>query len=109
MGQFPDETTLSMGLWKCKDKKCKSKVITYMDGQCVLKNSLGEHSHPPIPKKVFLFEEFQDQIRKLVNEHPDMTAEGVFSAARMLCPNIPVVKNESLMRFIRRTKERVKK
>lgn len=103
------ETTLSMGLWKCKDKKCKSKVITYMDGQCVLKNSLGEHSHPPIPKKVFLFEEFQDQIRKLVNEHPDMTAEGVFSAARMLCPNIPVVKNESLMRFIRRTKERVKK
>ncbi|TRY74536.1 hypothetical protein TCAL_16829 [Tigriopus californicus] len=100
------EATLTMGLWKCKDKKCRSKVISYMNGQCVLKNSLIKHSHPPIPKKVFLFEEFQDQIRKLVSEHPDMTPDGVFAAAQMLCPNIPVVKNDSMMRFIKRAKDK---
>lgn len=99
-----NESNETMDVWRCRHKQCKSRVISYMNAQCVLKDTLVEHSHPP-NTEVLLYAEFQEQIRRLVREHPDMPPDGIFTSAQMLCPDIIVAKTNAIMRNIRRLKK----
>ncbi|TRY75254.1 hypothetical protein TCAL_10083 [Tigriopus californicus] len=99
------ETNQTMDIWRCRNRRCRGRIISYMNVQCVLKDTLVEHCHPPNPEQVLLYEEFQEQIRQIVFEHPDMPPENVFTSAQMLCPNIVVDKTDNMMRNIRRLKK----
>lgn len=98
-----------MATWRCRYSKCRGRVVTFMNDQCVLKDTVIEHDHPPIGKKLLLYEEFQDTIRKIISDHPEMPPDIVFSSAQLLCPHIPIVKTKPLREFIRRTQAKKRK
>ncbi|XP_059078514.1 uncharacterized protein LOC131876981 isoform X2 [Tigriopus californicus] len=99
----------TMGAWKCRFSNCRGRLVTFMDNQCVLKDTVTEHDHPPIKKKLLLYEEFQDTIRKIISDHPEMPPDVVFSSAQLLCPHIPIVKTAPLREFIRRIQAKKQK
>ena len=44
----------------------------------------------------------------MVAEHPDMSTGEIIQNAMMLCPGIPIVKNDNLRKFIGRTRKKYK-
>ncbi|XP_059078507.1 uncharacterized protein LOC131876977 [Tigriopus californicus] len=98
LGKIPE----LMAQWKCRHINCRGRLVTYLNHQCVLLDTVVEHSHPPMTKHRMLIEEFQDQVKRLVMEHQDMTPPGIFAAAYAMCPNTPFVNKKPLMGYIRR-------
>eukprot|EP00095_Tigriopus_kingsejongensis_P002506 maker-scaffold64_size435223-snap-gene-3.14 protein:Tk02506 transcript:maker-scaffold64_size435223-snap-gene-3.14-mRNA-1 annotation:"hypothetical protein H311_01827" len=103
---YPDETEQSLKRWRCRQKQCGSALVTYMNMQCVLKDTTSPHNHGPIPVKSAKLAFFQQQMKQIIAEHPTMESRAIFSAAQLLCPGIPVVYNDSMMRFIQRVRRR---